>query len=56
MRYCIAAGVLAAALLGCSAVTAKDLESGPQVGSKITKPFDPLHVNGPSAGTKACLV
>ena len=49
MRHCIAIGALAAALLATGALSAKDLESGPQVGdsSSIT-PFHPLNVTGES--------
>ena len=56
MKIAIAAGALALAVLvttGC--VAADALNSGPQVGQSPT-PFDPLHVTGPSAGEKSCLV
>jgi hypothetical protein len=47
---------LAAALLAGGALAADALKSGPQVGSSRITPFDPLHVNGPDAGKKLCLV
>lgn len=48
---------LALAAMICAVSAAADLKSGPQVGptNKIT-PFNPLHVNGPDAGNKVCLV
>jgi hypothetical protein len=58
MRHPIALGAsLAFVLMVSSTFAADDLKSGPQVGSKgkIT-PFNPLHCNTASAGTKECLV
>lgn len=58
-RY-IAAGVtLAAALVLFTggAPAADDLKSGPQIGENgRPKPFNPLNINGPTAGQKVCLV
>ncbi len=47
---------LAIALIACSAFAADALKSGPQVGSRKIPAFDTLHCNGPTAGTKSCLV
>jgi hypothetical protein len=49
-RACIVAIMLTAPVL--AAGTAK---SGPQVGTKVPGPFEPLNVTGPDAGKKACL-
>jgi hypothetical protein len=56
----------AAVLLGCekppaavpavSDAASSAFVSGPQVGSSSISPFDPLHVTGPGAGGKSCLV
>ncbi len=57
MRNGIAVGAsLALALLVGGAMADGTLKSGPQVGSKVIVPFNPLHVNGPTAGGKQCLV
>lgn len=32
-----------------------DLKSGPQVGSRLPGPFEPLNLNGPDAGDESCL-
>ena len=32
-----------------------DLKSGPQVGSTLPGPFEPLNLNGPDAGDESCL-
>ena len=51
--------VLSAALGGlliAAAALAGDLKSGPQEGNKLPGPFNPLHVNGPDATKKVCLV
>jgi hypothetical protein len=57
MRTRIAVGALSAlALLVGGVMAAEALKSGPQVGSSKITPFNPLHVNGPTAGEKLCLV
>jgi hypothetical protein len=57
MRYRKAMGAsLALALLVGSAWGADALQSGPQVGDGIPKPFNPNNVTGKFAGTKQCLV
>jgi hypothetical protein len=57
MRHRIAVGAtLAAALLVGGALAGEGLKSGPQVGSSKIPAFNPLHVNGPDAGKKLCLV
>jgi hypothetical protein len=56
MKHRFALGVSLAIALTCSAFAADDLKSGPQVGSRKIPPFNPLHCNTKSAGTKACLV
>jgi hypothetical protein len=49
--------VLTVVAVGCSvgdnAVAAG--ESGPQVGSRVPRPFEPLNLNGPDDGEEACL-
>jgi hypothetical protein len=56
MKHFFAVGAVAlAALLATSALAEESLVSGLQVG-KNPSPFDPLHVTGPGAGEKACLV
>lgn len=46
-----------ALLIFAGAVSAADpLVSGPRVGERIPGPFNPLNVNGPSAGQKRCPV
>jgi hypothetical protein len=47
---------LAVALLGSSVAHGEGLKSGPQVGSSKIPAFNPLHVNGPNADKKVCLV
>ncbi|MCX7700940.1 MAG: hypothetical protein N2039_08690 [Gemmataceae bacterium] len=47
-----AAVVMIAAATGC----AGELKSGPPEGKPIPGAFHPLHVTGPDAGTKTCLV
>jgi hypothetical protein len=57
MNYRLAVGAsLALALLAGGVMAEASLKSGPQVGSKVVVPFNPLHVNGPTAGGKQCLV
>ena len=34
---------------------AADVKSGPQVGSTLPGPFEPLNLNGPDAGDESCL-
>ena len=34
---------------------AADVKSGPQVGSTLPGPFEPLNLNGPDAGDECCL-
>jgi hypothetical protein len=50
-------GRLAAAVLlaACGAAPAADLTSGPQVGSSVPGPFEPLNLTGPDAGDDCCL-
>lgn len=52
--------VSAASLIGLLAVAglvlaSEALVSGPQVGQKVPGPFEPLNINGPTAGEKQCL-
>jgi hypothetical protein len=57
MKYRMAAGAsLAFALLVGSAWAADALQSGPQVGDGIPKPFQPENITGKFAGKKQCLV
>jgi hypothetical protein len=58
MTHRIAAGTSLAVMLLFfgSMPAADDLKSGPQVGESIPGPFNPLNVNGPTAGQKQCLV
>jgi len=57
MKHRIAVGSsLALALLVSGALAAEGLKSGPPVGSSKIPAFNPLHVNGPTAGQKLCLV
>jgi len=57
MKYPMMMGsALALGALMCAVGAAADLKSGPQVGSSKITPFNPLHVNGPDAGNKVCLV
>lgn len=46
---------VAALLLAGAMLQAAPVQSGPQPGEKVPGPFQPLHVNGPEAGKKACL-
>jgi hypothetical protein len=50
-----AASVLALAMAAGLVLASEALVSGPQVGSKVPGPFEPLNVNGPKAGEKSCL-
>ena len=54
MKNLISALTLAA-LIATGVMAQGALKSGLQVGESPT-PFDPLHVTGPSAGEKSCLV
>jgi hypothetical protein len=56
MKPLIAGASVALALFACSALADDALKSGPQVGSNDITPFNPLHINGPGAGGKSCLV
>lgn len=59
MTHRITAGASLAALLlllGSNGIAADALKSGPQVGDTIPGPFNPLNINGPTAGQKQCLV
>jgi hypothetical protein len=51
----IALAAVAAGLLFVGSTNAEEFKSGLQAGTKVPT-FHPLHVNGESAGTKACLV
>jgi hypothetical protein len=56
MKKFFAIGALTLAALVATGVMAEEaLKSGLQVGENPT-PFDPLHVTGPTAGEKSCLV
>jgi len=56
MRRLIAVGAFAlAAIVAVGVGAGEPLKSGLQVGDSPT-PFDPLHVTGPTAGEKSCLV
>jgi hypothetical protein len=46
---------LAITLLVSGVMAGGAIKSGPQVGDKLA-PFNPLHVNGETAGQKVCLV
>jgi hypothetical protein len=37
-------------------MAAESLKSGPQVGTRVPGPFNPLNVTGDNAGTKTCQV
>jgi hypothetical protein len=53
----LAVGASLAVTLLVSGVMAGDaIKSGPQLGDKVIVPFNPLHVNGDTAGQKVCLV
>jgi hypothetical protein len=57
MTHRITLGVgLTVVLLAGIAIAADALESGPQVGTTIPGPFNPLNVTGEDAGEKRCLV
>ncbi|MFO0809832.1 MAG: hypothetical protein U0746_14520 [Gemmataceae bacterium] len=43
------------ALVGCTALAADPIKSGPQVGDSVS-PFHPSHVTGEYAGKNTCLV
>ena len=56
MKKFFAAAALGLAALVAAGLTAEEaLKSGLQVGESPT-PFDPLHITGPTAGEKSCLV
>lgn len=50
------AGTVTIAWVIASTGCAGDLKSGPEEGKSIPGAFHPLHVTGPDAGTKTCLV
>ena len=54
-RFCTAGALTLAALVAGCGVTSEAFTSGPQVGASPGI-FDPLHVTGPAAGEKACLI
>ena len=54
-RIAVGASVALALLVG-SVLAADAFKSGPQVGSKVPGPFNPLNVTGASAGQKVCQV
>jgi hypothetical protein len=57
MKSRFAVGAVAVMALATAGVVAGDaLKSGPQVGKKITTPFNPLNVTGAQAGIKFCQV
>jgi hypothetical protein len=56
MRMSAMLGAALSGLLIAATASAGDLESGPPVGKKIPGAFNPLHVNGPDADKKVCLV
>jgi hypothetical protein len=57
MKHRMTAGAsLALALLVSSVWAADALQSGPQVGDAVPKPFNPNNVTGRFAGKKQCLV
>lgn len=49
-------GSLAMAFIATATGCAGELKSGPPEGKSIPGAFHPLHVTGPDAGTKTCLV
>jgi hypothetical protein len=55
MNHRTLSGTVLAALLVGSALATEPTKSGPQVG-KQPGAFNPLHLTGPDAGTKNCLV
>ena len=54
-RFFTAGALTLAALVSACGVAGEALTSGPQVG-KTPGVFDPLHVTGPAAGEKTCLI
>jgi hypothetical protein len=57
MKNRFAVGAFAVMALAAAGVVAGDaLKSGPQVGSKVVQPFNPLNVTGSQAGKKFCQV
>ena len=57
MKHRMTAGAsLVLALLVGSAWAAEALQSGPQVGDAVPRPFQPENVTGKFAGKKQCLV
>ncbi len=55
MRIRLTGGVLALIVL-CAADAPAPLKSGPQVGTRISKPFEVQVCNGPDTGDMVCLV
>jgi hypothetical protein len=50
----LTASAVALFVLSGTLIAAEPIKSGPQVGEKLTKPFEPLNVNGSAAGEKKC--
>jgi hypothetical protein len=48
--------VVLVGIAACAADPADGIKSGPQVGGKISKPFEVKICNGPDAGDMLCLV
>jgi hypothetical protein len=56
MKHRMAVGASVALLLVGSVLAGETLKSGPQVGDHVPGPFNPLNINGGSAGQKVCQV
>ncbi len=55
-RYLSGATLMTVMLLGGALIAAEPVKSGLQPGDKGVPAFNPLHVTGPDAGGKVCLV
>jgi hypothetical protein len=55
-RRTVLGASLAALLLAGGLLADEALKSGLQPGEGGINPFNPLHINGPDAGKKVCLV
>ncbi|HEX5106034.1 MAG TPA: hypothetical protein VFV87_19580, partial [Pirellulaceae bacterium] len=54
--YCLSFSIVFASLVASSLPAAEPLQSGLQVGERLTNIFEPLNVTGPYAGEQHCLV
>jgi len=55
VRYTLGPSLAVVLLVG-GAIAAESLKSGPQPGTPVPGPFNPLNVTGSAAGQKACQV